>query len=72
MRVYSPEVQFFVEMVLGIFLRELGEHLAMITKVVDQSLKRLSVPIQKYLLIDLLQLMHIREHLGQQRVGNGL
>ena len=63
--VNSPVVQLLVEVVLTILIRELWEHLSVVPEIVDQCLKRLSISIQEDLVVHLLQLVHIREELGQ-------
>lgn len=61
----SPVVHLFIEHVLGILVVKLWEHLSIVSQIIDQGLEGFAVSIEEYLLVDLLELMHIREQLGE-------
>lgn len=56
------------EVLLRLLVVELWEHFSIVTKVVDECLKCNAISVEEYLVIYHLELVHVREHLSEQRV----
>ena len=58
-----PEIKFFEEMDLIVFIAKFRENLPVVPEVVDHVQECLTIPIQEDLIIDLFELMASIEHL---------
>ena len=65
MRIDVPVVQLFDEVVLSILVNKFRVDLSIIAQVIHQRLERCAISVEEYLILDLLQFMHIRKHLGK-------
>lgn len=57
----TPVLELLVEHILGILFRKFGEHFAIVSEVVNKSLKGDAVAIEEDLVVNLLELVHLRE-----------
>lgn len=60
-----PEIKFFIKMDFIISIRELWENLSVVSQVVNQMLESLTISVQEYLVVNLLELMHTTEHFSK-------